>query len=279
VRIWELESGSRQMSTPRLILTVPGFQAALTGVAWSRDGKHFAASSMDGLVKVCDAHTGKEKCTLDGEAGPVYGVAFSPVANCVASAHHDGTVKIWDIKRGRIPPLSFLAHSEAVFAVAYSPDGCLLASAGGTGQDPIAVWEAATGKKKHSRTPSRGISWSVAFSPDGQYLACVGGVDCPLVDVANPSKMRTILPKDYVYRAAFTPDGRRLATVCEGQTVRLWDVATTEELTSLQVSGGELWGVAFSPDGRYLATCSGYKGKGTIQLWDATRWEQKLPQP
>jgi len=61
--------------------------------------------------------------------------------------------------------------------------------------------------------------------------------------------------------------------------VRLWDVATTEELTSLQVSGGELWGVAFSPDGRYLATCSGYKGKGTIQLWDATRWEQKLPQP
>src|SRR5260370_201221 len=56
---------------------------------------------MDGTVKVCDAYTGQEIGTLDGRAGPVYGVAFSPITNSVASAHHDGTVKTWDIERGR----------------------------------------------------------------------------------------------------------------------------------------------------------------------------------
>ena len=64
-----------------------------------------------------------------------------------------------------------------------------------------------------------------------------------------------------------------LATACEGQMVWLWDADTGKKVAKLRVSGGELWGVAFSPDGRYLATCSGYKGKGTIQIWDAGLWK------
>ena len=59
----------------------------------------------------------------------------------------------------------------------------------------------------------------------------------------------------------------------EGQTVWLLDAATLKERHKLRVTGGELWGVAFSPDGRYLATCSGYKGKGTIQIWHAGLWK------
>jgi hypothetical protein len=33
--------------------------------------------------------------------------------------------------------------------------------------------------------------------------------------------------------------------------------------------------VAFSPDGRRLASCSGYKGKGEIKLWDRTLWDKQ----
>jgi WD40 repeat protein len=77
-----------------------------------------------------------------------------------------------------------------------------------------------------------------------------------------------------VYRVAFSPDGRWLALPCAGETVWLWDAATGKERDKLRVSGGDLGNVAFSPDGRYLATCSGYKGKGTIQLWDARRWNK-----
>jgi len=276
VKIWDLNSGEREMSAPRLALSVHGFTAVLTGVAVSRDGRLFAAASMDGTVKICAVSTGQDICTLDGKAGPVHAVAFSPITNAVVSAHDDGTVKIWNVERGGTGPLSFQAHSDAVLGVAYSPDGLLLASAGGTGQDAVAVWEAATGKAIRKLNPSRSIKWSVAFSPNGRYLACAAGPECPVLDVATGREVHQhpIQPVDNAYRAAFSRDGRRLATACDGQTVRLWDVATGQELTALRVSGGELWGVSFSPDGRYLASCSGYKGKGTIQIWEARIWDK-----
>jgi hypothetical protein len=37
---------------------------------------------------------------------------------------------------------------------------------------------------------------------------------------------------------------------------------------------GEIGCAAFSPDGRHMATGAGYKGRGEIRIWDATRWEK-----
>jgi WD40 repeat protein len=92
-----------------------------------------------------------------------------------------------------------------------------------------------------------------------------------LWDLATGQELLTIPLADRSYRVAFNPDGRQLATVSEGQSAWLWDAATGRKLVSLRVFGGQLGGVAFSPDGRSLATCSGYKGKGTIQIWDVNR--------
>ena len=47
----------------------------------------------------------------------------------LASAHYDGTVKVWDTATGQ--RRSIPAHSYPVMGVAFSPDGRLLASAGG----------------------------------------------------------------------------------------------------------------------------------------------------
>jgi WD40 repeat protein len=115
----------------------------------------------------------------------------------------------------------------------------------------------------------------VAFSPDGKCLACATGRDSPLLDVATGREVRWIPLVGNAYRVAFSPDGRRLAWACNGQTALVSDVATGQNVVKLRTSGGELWAVAFSPDGRYLASCSGYKGKGTIQLWDTAAWEAR----
>ena len=275
VKLWDVRTGQE-------LLRVPDMPAGLTGVAFSRDGRRFAAASLEGRITICDAQRGKKICTLRGKAGPVYGVAFNPVSNVLASAHSDGTVNVWDIERGRAdeanpPVLTIPAHSSAVLAVAYSADGRLLASAGGRDQEhSVGVWEAATGKTIH-RLPYLGLVWSVAFSPDGGHLACAGGrrVGVVLWDVETGHELRRTTSGDRIFRVIFSPNGRRLVTACEGQTVRLLD-ATGQELDSLRVSGGELWGVAFSPNGRYLATCSGYKGKGTIQIWDAKIWDKSI---
>jgi WD40 repeat protein len=55
---------------------------------------------------------------------------------------------------------------------------------------------------------------------------------------------------------AFSPDGTRVATASEDQTVKLWDVASGEELQTLRHAQA-VWSLAFSPDGGRLVTGSG----------------------
>jgi WD40 repeat protein len=283
VKVWDVRTGQE-------LLSVPGLPGGLTGVAFSRDSRRLAAASLDGTVTICDAHSGEKIWPpLQGEAGPVYGVAFHPVSNALASGHYDGTVKVWDIERRRAgdanrPLFTIRAHNHPVLAVTYSPDGRLLASAGGRDQENnVGVWEAATGKAIHPRLHQEVFVKSVAFSPDGRRLACATVLWVSLLDVETGRELgRTLTGSegrsgDRVSRVAFSPDGRWLATAGEGQTVRLWDAATVKEkelVPPLRVSGGELWNVAFSPDGRYLASCSGHKGKGTIQIWHAGLWDK-----
>jgi WD40 repeat protein len=71
---------------------------------------------------------------------------------------------------------------------------------------------------------------------------------------------------DEVYRVAYSPDGRRLATASQDATVKIWDTATGGLLRTLPGAARVgFWGLAFSPDGTRLAASDQF----TVRVWDA----------
>jgi WD40 repeat protein len=75
---------------------------------------------------------------------------------------------------------------------------------------------------------------------------------------------------------AFSPDGRRLASASRGNTVKLWDAATGQEVLTLKGHTSAVTSVAFSPDGRRLASAS---QDSTVRVWDARLSEAELAKP
>ncbi len=76
-----------------------------------------------------------------------------------------------------------------------------------------------------------------------------------------------------LYRIAFSPDGKRLATAGIDKTAKVWDPVTGKELLTLRGHTLDVVGIAFSPDGTRLATSSYDK---TAKMWDAVTGKELL---
>ena len=160
-------------------------------------------------------------------------------------------------------------HTDQVAGVAFSPDGVLLATAGG--DKAVRVWEVASGRTVHVLAAGADRLWGVAFSPDGTLLAAASAslqksdLKAWVWEVASGRAVHVLEGHTKrLWGVAFSPDGELLVTSGDDGTVRVWDPALGETLKVLAASTETVYDVAFSPTELLLAS-AGYDK--TVRLW------------
>ncbi|MFE0591666.1 hypothetical protein [Micromonospora echinospora] len=188
--------------------------------------------------------------------------------------HHDRSSTASLVASLLAPYAGTLAgHRGAVTALAFRPDGRLLASSGADGR--VLLWDPGAMRKTGELDGTPRVD-AVAFSPDGRTLAAgAGNGTIALWDVADPTRPRRIATATgqpaVVSSIAFSPDGHQLAVGDNGGGLALWGVTDpTRPRRAADLTGHSGWvsAVAFSPDGRTLV--SGDVG-GRAFVWDAVR--------
>ena len=185
----------------------------------------------------------------EGRTQAVRGVAFSRDGTTVASAGNDSTVKLWNVATRTI--IRTLEHESRVVAVAFSPNGNLLASH----SYDVNLWDFATGRKIATLFKTYG-GGPVAFSPDGTILVA-GSPDnrVRLWEVSTHREIATFVHGEIgpsLYTVAFSPTTQVLASGSQDGTIKLWDVSTKGYIATLEAHSGSVFSVAFSPDGATL---------------------------
>lgn len=158
-----------------------------------------------------------------------------------------------------------LGHSNVVHAVAFSPKGHALASAGEDGA--IVLWDLATQRELRALKLSQQAVTALAFAGEGSKLVS-GGHDGTLVlwDVATGRSLRVYRGHTApVTAVAFAPDGRTIASASADHSIRIWDATSDQALRTLSGHRDAVTAVAFSADGHTLASASVDK---TLKLWD-----------
>jgi WD40 repeat protein len=127
-------------------------------------------------VKLWGISTGEEVLTFKGHTDDITRIVFSADGRLLASASADGTVRIWDVATGReIVALRSHAPSHDLECLAFSPDGCRLATASGIANLPdqpgeVHIWDLNTGQETLTLSGHKARISSLAFSPDGRCL-------------------------------------------------------------------------------------------------------------
>jgi WD40 repeat protein len=222
-------------------------------VAFSPDGRLYAAGGTSNTVRVWEVASGKLLHEFVGHEEAIGGVAFTPDSKQLLSGAADATMRLWDVASGR-PIRIWPGHSGLVVGVAVSPDGRWAVS--GAHDQTLRLWELATGREVRKLEGHTDVSDGMFSADSKQVLSWSGDRSVRLWDVASGKQLHLYQGHTGWIWGAYFLDGEKRMVSWSGvdHTVRVWDIAREKEVRRHPLKRQKLEGLDVSPDGRtYLA--------------------------
>lgn len=240
-------------------------------VAFLAEGKTVAAASL-GSVSVVDSDTESVKHQHHAEQydADVLHCAYSAKNQILAFCETDGVVRLRK-PESHSDISTIKTHFGGLRQIEFSPDGKLLATAGGWDRT-AKLWNVANGKRIGTLAGHDVSVQTIAFSPDGKMVATGGGDrTIKLWDVDNGKLLASRRAhEDAVNRVVFLLDGRRMVSVSDDKTVKVWQVEEVLQFKPAEATGDtagdfpthgvpalrvwrNVYDLDFSPDGKLLA--------------------------
>jgi WD40 repeat protein/serine/threonine protein kinase len=226
--------------------------------------------------------------TINGHSGEITALAVHPNGRQFASASLDGSLCVWDMANGEM--VRQFHSAQTVTALAYNPEGTLLAVATGVAGEqpqPMTMMAAPAPTVESAPPPPGGAAAAVTVAPSPPRPSAVPQYVVSLRNAETLAEVATYREHTApIAGIAFSPDGRLIAsggsapTPPAGQqpggapptpngayapsTVRVWSVKTLETERELASPGGAVRRVAFTPDGQRVAATTA----SSVLVWN-----------
>ena len=274
-------------------------QGGVQDLAISPDGKILAAADASGKIRLYNLPNGTYNNTFYAHDYFTMRLDFSS-EGLLATTGRDGKNEIWNIST-RIKVWENPIINSWADCISFSPDDRYFLS--GEGCNPtwnpgacserfgnLTIWDLENDNIIYnitgfSRTPN-----DIQFSPtNSDVFACAEANTISFWDITTGELIKSMQTGDEgkLHSVNYSPDGKILASASWDESVKIWNISTTDLITTLEHEFSP-WAVAFSPDGKLLATSEGKRNTyedqtfpihdPTIRIYDTTTFEvvQKL---
>lgn len=246
----------------KTLVSTINLPAPAVSLAFLQDGALLAVALDNGSIHLRNTNDGKTIRSFVMTSSAPGVVAASPDGQLLAFSDND-RIQIWNITQntflGELP-----GHVDAVIALAFSPDGKLLASA--SRDQSALLWEVSSGDLLRDLSKPANEPLGFAFSPDGNRLAVAdsaGGIR--YWEMTSLRDIAYVPTGDQSLSAiAFSPDGKWFAVGGE-QFLSLWDVSGKIKDRMLTEIPDSIHALSFSPDSKWLLVAG---SENNLQLWD-----------
>jgi eukaryotic-like serine/threonine-protein kinase len=254
LRIWDLATG-KPIPVP-----LPNPRGS-NGPWFSPDGQRVLLAQ-ETSARVFELSTGHPVGAPLPHGGDVVLGAFSHDGRQLVTAGWDRAVRVWDTLSGQplTPPLR---HPRRVLGAAFDRSGRLLVT--GCDDGTVRLWDLCS---RDQAGPALHVKSAVsvpAVAPGGRSALALSNGVWRVWEVAGGAPVTSPLPVVKVTHAAFSPDGKRFATV-DPKGLRLWDVTAKAQPGRTLEPATKVQQITFSPDGsRMAARLAGDE----VRIWDA----------